>query len=84
VGAHRDDFGVLGLLLGFDYRDYKGTFAVSYKQVNKGRLFNFREGTGKRYRFEFPDLEEPINTDTLSEIDGELLAVFMKRVEELG
>jgi hypothetical protein len=67
-----------------DYRDYKGTFAVSYKQVKKGRLFNIREGTDTKYRFEFPDFEEQVNTNILSDIDDKLLAVFMKRVEELG
>lgn len=66
------------------FRDYKGTFAVSYKQVQKGKLFNFREGTDAKYRFEFPESGEIITTDQLSDIDDKLLAVFMKRVGELG
>ena len=65
-------------------RDYKGTFTVSYKQVNKGRLFNFQEGSDPKYRFEFPDSDTAINTNTLSDIDDVLLNIFMRRVEELG
>lgn len=66
------------------YRDYRGTFAVSYKQDRKGRLFNFREGADGTFRFEFPESDETIATNQLSDIDDRLLAVFMKRVEELG
>jgi predicted type IV restriction endonuclease len=65
-------------------RDYKGTFVVSYKQTQKGKLFNFRESLGPKYRFEFPESGETIATDTLSDIDDSLLAIFMKRIEELG
>lgn len=66
------------------FRDYRGTFAVSYKQDRKGRLFNFREGSDPKYRFEFPVSGETIATNTLSDIDDNLLAVFMNRVAELG
>jgi hypothetical protein len=66
------------------FRDYRGTFAVSYKQNRKGRLLNFREGTDTRYRFEFPESGETLTTDTLSDIDERLLDIFMTRVEELG
>jgi predicted type IV restriction endonuclease len=66
------------------YRDYRGTFAVSYKQDRKGRLFNFREGGDETYRFEFPESGEIITTAELSDIDDKLLAIFMRRVEELG
>jgi hypothetical protein len=66
------------------FRDFRGTFAVSYKQDRKGRLLNFREGTDTRYRFDFPESGETITTDTLSDIDDRLLAIFMTRVEELG
>jgi hypothetical protein len=66
------------------FRDFKGAFAVSYKQDRKGRLFNFREGTDTKYRFEFPESGATITTDDLADIDDELLAVFMRRVEELG
>jgi hypothetical protein len=66
------------------FRDYRGTFAISYKQNRKGRLLNFREGTDTRYRFEFPESGEIVTTDTLSDIDERLLDIFMTRVEELG
>jgi hypothetical protein len=66
------------------FKDFRGIFAVCYKQDRKGRLFNFREGTDTKYRFEFPESGETITTDELSDIDDKLLAIFMKRVEELG
>ena len=65
------------------FRDYRGTFAVSYKQDRKGRLLNFREGTDTKYRFDFPESGETVSTDHLSDIDERLLAIFMTRVEEL-
>jgi len=67
-----------------NFKDYRGTFAISYKQNRKGRLLNFREGKETKYRFEFPDSGETVTTDTLSDIDEKLLAILMKRVEELG
>jgi hypothetical protein len=66
------------------FRDFRGTFAISYKQARKGRLLNMRESTEAKYRFDFPDSGETIATDTLSDIDEKLLAKFMKRVEQLG
>ena len=45
---------------------------------------NFREGTDTKYRFDFPESGETVTTDTLSDIDERLLAVFMRRVEQLG
>jgi predicted type IV restriction endonuclease len=66
------------------FKDLKGTFAVSYKRDRKGRLFNFREGTGEKYSFEFPESGEIMTTNNLSDIDEKLLAIFLKRVEELG
>jgi predicted type IV restriction endonuclease len=66
------------------FTDFRGTFAISYKQDRKGRLLNMREGTEAKYRFDFPDSGETITTDTLSDIDEKLLAIFMKRVEQLG
>ncbi len=66
------------------FKDFRGIFAVSYKQDRKGRLFNFREGTETKYRFDFPVSGETVTTDTLSDIDEKLLATFMSRVDELG
>jgi predicted type IV restriction endonuclease len=67
-----------------NYRDYKGAFTISYKQDRKGRLLNFREGADGSYRFEFPESGEVLVTNDLSDIDDMLLAIFMRRVEELG
>jgi predicted type IV restriction endonuclease len=66
------------------FRDFRGTFTISYKQDRKGRLLNFKEGSEQRYRFDFPDSGEIVTTDNLSDIDDKLLTVFMKRVEDLG
>jgi hypothetical protein len=66
------------------FKDFKGVFAVCYKQDRKGRLFNFREGADTKYRFELPESGETIATDELSDVDDKLLSIFMKRVEELG
>jgi hypothetical protein len=66
------------------FKDFKGVFAVCYKHDRKGRLFYFREGGDTKYRFEFTESGETITTDELSDIDDRLLAIFMKRVEELG
>lgn len=66
------------------FRDFRGIFVISYKQDRKGRLLNVREGSEQKYRFDFPDSGETMTTDTLADIDEKLLAVFMKRVEELG
>jgi predicted type IV restriction endonuclease len=66
------------------FRDFRGIFAISYKQDRKGRLLNFREGSEQKYRFDFPDSGETLTTDDLSDIDEKLLTVFMKRVAEVG
>lgn len=66
--------------------DYKTVFSVYYKQERKGKLFNFWEGKEPRYRFEFVALGSghQIQTDNLADIDGELVAAFKQRVQELG
>jgi predicted type IV restriction endonuclease len=79
----RDD-DLFRKLENINFRDFRGSFAVSYKQDRKGRLFKFREGAESAYRFDFPEPGETVVTDTLSDIDEKLLAIFMKRVEELG
>lgn len=66
-------------------RDYKTRYSVCYRQDRNGRLFNFTEmSQAPRYRFEFFDSGTVVNTDRLQDIDAELLAAFLKRVEELG
>lgn len=67
--------------------DHKTVFCIYYKQERKGRLFNFWEGRSPaQYRFEFPTAEGPVNvdTDTLADIDAHLIAIFRRRVEEMG
>jgi hypothetical protein len=66
------------------FRDFRGIFAISYKQDRKGRLLNCRERSEQKYRFDFPNSGETLTTDNLSDIDEKLPTVFMKRVEELG
>lgn len=78
------DEDLFGKLRHISYRDFKGIFAVSYKQDRKGRLFNLRDTPETRYRFEFPASGAIVITDDLSDMDDELLAVFLKRVEDLG
>ena len=65
-------------------RDRKTILNVSYKLEQKGKLFGFREGGESKYRFESAGSGTQINTDNFSEIDDELLAAFLERVEELG
>lgn len=65
-------------------KDHKTVFVVSYKQERKGRLFNFEEGVDPQYRFEFTESGVNIDTNNLSDIDDELLAIFLQRVGELG
>lgn len=65
--------------------DHKTVFCVFYKQERKGRLFNFREGRSPRFRFEFAgEGGNVIETDELSDIDQQLVAVYRQRVSELG
>lgn len=66
--------------------DYKTVFSVYYRQERKGKLFNFWEGREPRYRFEFVALGpgNQLQTDSLPEIDANLLASFKQRVQELG
>jgi hypothetical protein len=65
-------------------KDHKTTLNVSYKLEQKGKLFSFREGDDPKYRFEFAGSGTRIDTNDLSDIDSELLAIFMRRVDELG
>jgi hypothetical protein len=66
--------------------DHKTVFCIYYRQERKGRLFNFREGRGPRYRFDFSGTAAAvtIDTDDISDIDAPLLAAFKQRVQELG
>lgn len=66
------------------YRDYKTMFLVFYKQERRGRILSFREGPNGEYRFDFPDGEGTIEVTDLQSVDTQLLASFLKCVEELG
>lgn len=81
IDRDEDLFGKLDHIF---FKDRKGVFTVSYKQDRRGHLFNLRETRNENYRFDFPESGKNITTDRLSEIDSELLAIFLKRVEELG
>lgn len=65
-------------------KDRKTRLNVSYKLEQKGKLFSFREGEDPKYRFEFSGSDAHIETNNLSDIDEELLRIFMKRIKELG
>lgn len=66
------------------YRDYVGKFAIYYRSINKGRLFDFIEGGNGYDKFIFADPIGEIVTSTMAEIDEPLRAIFTQRIRELG
>lgn len=64
--------------------DHKTVFSVYYKQERKGRLFQFWHGTDPKYRLQFADEEQSLETNDLHQTDEALLRLFEKRVAELG
>ena len=66
------------------YRDYLGKFAVYYRSINKGRIFDFIEGGNGYDKFIFPEPVGEILTSTMAEIDEPLRTVFSRRIRELG
>ncbi len=66
------------------YRDYLGKFAVYYRNVKKGRLFDFIEGGNGYDKFIFPEPFGEILTSTMAEIDEPLRSIFSQRIRELG
>ncbi len=66
------------------YRDYVGKFAIYYRSVNKGRLFDFIEGGNGYDKFIFADPIGEIITSTMAEIDEPLRSVFGQRIRDLG
>jgi hypothetical protein len=66
------------------YRDYVGKFAVYYERNQKGRLFDFVEGSNGYDKFIFPDPYGEIVTNTMKDIDEPLRATFTRRIRELG
>ncbi|MFG1359252.1 type I restriction endonuclease [Xanthobacter pseudotagetidis] len=84
----RDD-SLFAEIAAIDFRDYQGKFVVFYKNVRKGRLFEFIESkTAPGYRFVFPEESELPQTDitvsALPDIDAPLLAIFKARVGALS
>lgn len=67
-----------------DHKDYKGKFVIFYQKERSGRLFDFYDGDNADYRFDFGQNGGEISAKKLSEIDGLLSAVFLKRVEEIS
>lgn len=65
-------------------KDRKTTLNVSYMLEQKGKLFSFRGGEDPKYRFKFAGSETQIDTNSLPDIDEELLGIFMRRIKELG
>ena len=67
-----------------EYRDNKGKFAVFFRKERSGRLFDFYEGSERKYQFDFGESGGgEVATDRLFDIDSHLLSVFSKRVSEL-
>lgn len=66
------------------YKDYVGKLVVFYDRERKGRIFDFIEGCDGFDKFVFPEPIGEIVTNSLTEIDSALKAVFSARVRELG
>ncbi len=64
-----------------EWRDFKTTFVVFYKQARRGRLFTFREGPNGELRFEFSPDGKQIETTDLYSIDEPLLASYLAAIE---
>ena len=68
---------------GLQFVDHKTVFWVYYKQVLKGKLFSFREGTSGKFRFDFPESEGTLEVTDLYQIDELLLRSFLNRVADI-
>lgn len=66
-----------------EFKNYKGKFVVFYKRERAGRLFDFYEGTPKKYCFDFgSESGGETSTDNLPDIDKVLASAFTKRVTD--
>jgi hypothetical protein len=66
-----------------EHRKYKGKFVIFHKRERAGRLFDFYEGKGKKYTFDFgQEAGGEVATDKLLDVDKLLAAVFNKRVSD--
>ena len=69
---------------GIEFKDYKGKFAVFYKKVSAGRLFDLYESKEFKYKFDFGEgVNGEISTNSISDIDSSLIAIFKERVSEM-
>lgn len=66
------------------HRDYVGKFSVYYDKVQKGRLFDFIEGSNGYDKFVFPDPFGEVVTNSMADIDEHLREMFVRRLRELG
>jgi hypothetical protein len=66
------------------HRDFVGKFAIFYEKLQKGRLFDFIEGTDGYDKFIFPEPFGEIVTNAMRDIDEPLRAIFTQRIRELG
>jgi len=66
------------------HRDYLGKFAVYYRNVHKGRLFDFIEGSNGYDKFVFAEPFGEIVTNSMTDIDEALRKTFSQRVRDLG
>jgi len=64
------------------HQDYVGKFVVYYRNVRKGRLFEFIEGNNGYDKFVFPNQIGELVTNTMKDIDEPLRRIFMLRVRE--
>jgi len=67
-----------------EWRDFKTTFVVFYKQARRGRLFTFREGPNGELRFEFSPNGQQVETSDLFELDDQLLAAYLNALEAMA
>lgn len=66
------------------YKDYVGKLVLFYDKERKGRLFDYIEGQDGYDKFVFPDPIGEIVTNTLTDIDNALKAIFISRLREMG
>lgn len=66
------------------HKDYIGKFSVYYDRVQKGRLFDFIEGSNGYDKFIFPEPFGEVVTNSMSDIDEPLRQTFVRRLREVG
>jgi len=68
-------------LANLEWRDFKTTFVVFYKQERRGKLFTFREGPNGEYRFDFSPGGAQVETTDLLSVDELLLSSYLSALE---